>query len=105
MSTSCSLVRVRCSPGRRQLKSTKETVLPIGRIVRFNADRGFGFVRSDYPRCEDVFIYGAVLRRAGMEPIIGTSLEFETEMHKGRLRVKSAKRLGTWRDLADTTTD
>jgi cold shock CspA family protein len=71
-----------------------------GELTRWNADRGFGFVRSDYPRSEDVFIYGAVLRRAGIQPIIGTSLEFETEMHKERLRVKSAKRLKTYRDAA-----
>jgi cold shock CspA family protein len=74
-----------------------------GELVRWNADRGFGFVRSDYPKQEDVFLFGAVLRRAGIEPIIGTCLEFDTEIHNGRMRVKSAKRLGTWRDLADTT--
>lgn len=69
-----------------------------GELVRWNADRGFGFVRSDYPKCEDVFVYGAVLRRAGIEPIIGTCVEFDTELHNGRMRVKSAKRLKTWKE-------
>lgn len=76
-----------------------------GEIARWNSDRGFGFVKSHYPAQDDVFIFGAILRRAGIEPIIGTCLEFETEIHNGRLRVKSAKRLATWRDVSDTTDD
>ena len=63
-------------------------------------------LRSDYPKTEDVFCYGTVLRRAGIEAVIGTHLEFETETHKGQLRVKSVKRLKTYRDAAtDDATD
>ena len=72
-----------------------------GEIVRWN-DRDFGFVRSDYPKTEDVFVYGTVLRRAGIKPIIGTCLEFETELHNGRMRVKCVRRLKTWKDPVET---
>ncbi|MGY4313729.1 cold-shock protein [Bradyrhizobium sp. JR3.5] len=76
-----------------------------GEIARWNSERGFGFVKSDFPKSEDVFVYGAVLRRAGIEPRIGTCLEFETEIHKGRPRVKSCKPLRTWRDAETTDED
>lgn len=69
-----------------------------GELARWNAENNFGFVRSDYPKSDDVFIHGTVLRRAGIDPIMGTHLEFSTEMHNERLRVKSVKRLKTWRD-------
>jgi cold shock CspA family protein len=72
--------------------------MPWGELTRFDASRGFGFVKSDYPKSEDVFCYGTVLRRAGIAPIIGTCLEFDTEVHNGRTRVKSVKRLKTWKD-------
>jgi cold shock CspA family protein len=76
-----------------------------GELARWNADRGFGFVRSDYPVQEDVFCFGAILRRADIQPIVGTALEFETEIHNGRQRVKSCKPLRTWKDAAHTTDD
>ncbi|MFK4537927.1 cold shock CspA family protein [Bradyrhizobium ottawaense] len=67
-----------------------------GELVRWNSDRGFGFVKSDFPAMEDVFVHNVVLSRAGIEPIVGTHLEFEIEMHKGQPRVKSVRRLKTW---------
>lgn len=71
-----------------------------GEIVRWNDERGFGFVRSDYPIDQDVFVHKVVLGRAGIEPIIGTCLEFETEVRNGNLRVKSCSPLKTWREDA-----
>jgi cold shock CspA family protein len=71
-----------------------------GEIVRWNEKRGFGFVRSDYPVCQDVFVHLIVLGRAGIEPIIGTNLESETEIHNGNPRIKSCTPLKTWRDAA-----
>lgn len=74
-----------------------------GEIARVT-DRGFGFVKSHYPPAEDVFIYLAVLQRAGIEPRVGIPLEFEVEEKNGKPRVRWAKRLKTWRD-ADSSDD
>lgn len=74
--------------------------MALGEIVRWNEERGFGFVSSDYPVGQDVFVHKVVLSRAGIEPIIGTCLEFETEIRNGNLRVKSCRPLKTWRDHA-----
>lgn len=76
-----------------------------GSLVRWHGDRAFGFARVDYPRQEDVFIHASVLQRAGIEPIVRTHLEFETEMHKGQPRVKHCKKLRTWEDPVEIAPD
>ncbi|UFX41930.1 hypothetical protein HAP47_0021780 [Bradyrhizobium sp. 41S5] len=76
-----------------------------GELVRWDEERGFGFVRSDYPAMDDVFVHRLALLRAGIEPRVGTALEFEVQDHKGRPRVVSAKRLSTWRDPDVDPTD
>ena len=73
-----------------------------GELARWNADRGFGFLKSDYPAMEDVFIHNIALNRAGIEPRVGMALEFEIEHHKGKPRAKNVRRLKTWQDLAAT---
>ncbi|MCK1445870.1 hypothetical protein IVB34_22100 [Bradyrhizobium sp. 2] len=67
-----------------------------GRLARWNYARSFGFVEFDYPPGEAVFCHASVLQHAGIEPCDGVAIEFDTELHSGRLRVKWAKRLRTW---------
>ncbi|OSJ33184.1 hypothetical protein BSZ19_16195 [Bradyrhizobium japonicum] len=67
-----------------------------GKIARWNYARSFGFVEYDYPPGEAVFVHASVLQHAGIEPCDGVAIEFDTEIHSGKLRVKWAKRLRTW---------
>ncbi|RZN21122.1 cold shock domain-containing protein [Bradyrhizobium sp. Leo121] len=73
-----------------------------GKLARWNAEKAFGFVEFDYPPGEDVFCHAAVLQRAGIEPRVGTHLEFEVEEKNGKPRVRWAKRLKTWKDPVET---
>jgi cold shock CspA family protein len=69
-----------------------------GELVRWNEERGFGFLRQDSPPGEDVFVHRIVLLRAGIAPVIGTALEFEVEDHSGRSRAARVKKLRAWNE-------
>lgn len=72
--------------------------MAFGRIARWNGERNFGFIESDYPPQEDVFIFGTIFRRAGLQPIVGTAVEFEVEEHTNGPRVSRVKRMKTYKD-------
>lgn len=78
--------------------------MAIGRLVRFNAERGFGFVELDYPPGADVFIHGVVLRRAGiLAPKNGQALAFEVDEYNGKPRVKSCEAIKGYADFDATS--
>ncbi|MET4804603.1 cold-shock protein [Bradyrhizobium sp. LB11.1] len=80
--------------------------MAIGRLVRFNTERGFGFVELDYPPGADVFIHGVVLRRAGIvAPKNGQALAFEVDDYNGKQRVKSCEAIKSYADSAATSDD
>jgi cold shock CspA family protein len=80
--------------------------LPIGRIVRFNTDRGFGFVEPDSEPGSTTFIHISRLNLAGIkDPKVGTPIVYETGMHNGRECVVSCEALRSWQVEVDDTHD
>jgi cold shock CspA family protein len=80
--------------------------MPIGRIVRFNADRGFGFVEPDSEPGSTVFIHISRLILADIKnPKVGTPIVYETGMHKGKPCVVSCEALRSWQVEKDDTDD
>lgn len=76
--------------------------MPIGRIVRFNTDRGFGYVRPDSESGPDVFIHISRLNMAGIKnPKVGTPIVYQVGEHKGRECVVDCEALKAWQ-RADT---
>jgi cold shock CspA family protein len=71
--------------------------MPIGRIQRFNSERGFGFVRADSEQLEDVFVHSSVLKSARIkDPKPGSPLIFEVGERNGKPCVISAEALKAW---------
>ena len=71
--------------------------MPIGRIQRWNTERGFGHVRADSENIPDVFIHVSRLNLAGIKnPSVGTPLVYETGLHRGRECVVSCAALKSW---------
>jgi len=73
--------------------------VPIGRLVRWNDTKKFGFVRADsVERGEDVFIHSSVLRAANIRaPRLGDALIYEIGERDGRTLVVSCEALHSWR--------
>jgi cold shock CspA family protein len=76
--------------------------MSIGRIQRFNHERGFGWVRADSDNTPDVFIHASRLKLAGIENFgVGTPLIYETGLHKGKECVLSCEALKSWQTEVD----
>jgi CspA family cold shock protein len=53
--------------------------MPTGKIKKWNADRGFGFIKPDAGK-DDVFVHVSEFERAGLEePKEGDAVSFEIE--------------------------
>jgi len=64
-----------------------------GKVIRFNNNRGFGFIRPDDSQ-DDVFFYYNVIQMDGFKTVrVGQAVEFETEKTEKGLRAKSVKPL------------
>lgn len=63
-----------------------------GKIVRWNEERGFGFVKEEITGTE-IFIHISTLNIRNPRPEIGEEIEFETTFDdkKGKTEVKSAR--------------
>ncbi|MDP1666142.1 MAG: excalibur calcium-binding domain-containing protein [Methylobacter sp.] len=62
-----------------------------GKLVRWNEDRGFGFIKPDYDNT-DIFIHISGLRGMSRAPIIGDIIHYETGFDdNGKARVINAK--------------
>jgi cold shock CspA family protein len=81
--------------------------MPIGRLARYNSERGFGWVRADSENTPDVFIHVSRLKLAGINnPKVGDPIVYETGLHKGRETVLSCEALKTWQvEVGDTSDD
>lgn len=59
--------------------------MPVGTLVRWTDDRGFGFIRPDDAQSSDVFVHIRELKRAGVEdPIEGDAYEYAIGQRNGR---------------------
>jgi cold shock CspA family protein len=65
-----------------------------GKLTKWNADRGFGFVTADQGG-QELFVHVSAFPRDGRSPVIGESLSFELELDKeGRKRAVRVRRPG-----------
>jgi cold shock CspA family protein len=65
-----------------------------GKLVKWNTDRGFGFVVADQGG-QELFVHVSAFPRDGRPPVIGESLSFELELDKeGRKRAVRLRRPG-----------
>lgn len=65
-----------------------------GKLVKWNADRGFGFVAADQGG-QELFVHISAFPRDGRPPAIGEPLSFEMELDKeGRKRAARVHRPG-----------
>lgn len=71
--------------------------MPIGRLVRFNNEKKYGFVRPESERGPDVFIHISVLRSGGFKtPTVGEPIVFEVGNRDGKELVVSCEPLKAW---------
>ncbi|MCG8610428.1 MAG: cold shock domain-containing protein [Pseudomonadales bacterium] len=62
-----------------------------GRLVRWNEERGFGFIKSDSVD-EDIFIHISVLKNMNRRPVVGDLIYFELAADKnGRKKAVRAR--------------
>jgi cold shock CspA family protein len=65
-----------------------------GKLVKWNADRGFGFVVADHGE-QELFVHATAFPRDGHLPVVGEALTFEVELDKeGRKRAIRVRRPG-----------
>ena len=59
--------------------------MPKGTVKWFNADRGFGFIKSQ-DGGDDVFVHITELRRIGLDTLReGQTIEFDLVQYRGRV--------------------
>lgn len=51
-----------------------------GVLVRWNDEKGFGFIQSEKNAAQDVFIHISVLKKMARKPIVGDSILYQTEV-------------------------
>jgi cold shock CspA family protein len=63
-----------------------------GSLVKWNAERGFGFMASDQGG-QDLFVHVSAFARDGMQPVVGERFSFEIALDQdGRKRAVSVRR-------------
>jgi cold shock CspA family protein len=66
-----------------------------GKLTKWNAERGFGFVVADHGD-QELFVHVSAFPRDGRPPAIGEPLSFEMELDKeGRKRAVRVRRVGS----------
>lgn len=61
-----------------------------GTIVRWNSDKGFGFIKPDTANVGDVFIHISILKQMARKPVVGDQMMYHTELQSDG-RVKAVK--------------
>ena len=73
---------------------TKDNPRFNGKLTKWNADRGFGFLVADHGD-QELFVHVSAFPRDGHAPVIGEPLSFEMELDKeGRKRAVRLRRPG-----------
>lgn len=71
-----------------------------GKLVRWNEDRGFGFIKPDNDNV-DIFIHISALKSVSRAPIVGDIIHYETSFDdKGKTRAINARIEGVPQALA-----
>ncbi|WP_299805945.1 excalibur calcium-binding domain-containing protein [uncultured Shewanella sp.] len=62
-----------------------------GTLVRWNEDKGFGFIKPDAVNAHDVFIHISVLKHMARKPVVGDQIQFHSERQAdGKLKASKA---------------
>ncbi|WP_108945371.1 excalibur calcium-binding domain-containing protein [Shewanella halifaxensis] len=61
-----------------------------GTLVRWNADKGFGFIKPEAANAKDVFIHISTLKHMARKPIVGDQILFHREQQADG-KVKASK--------------
>lgn len=75
--------------------------MPIGRLVNYFDDRGYGFLSRESERGPDVFVHGQAFKHARFEPRRGMVLTYEIAERNGRLEARNIEEMGARRDDSD----
>ena len=74
-----------------------------GTIVRWNDERGFGFVRPAGQR-HDVFVHISELGKTGRPPQVGELISFDIQHHDGKPRAVNVRRTATMAGITAPST-
>ncbi|WP_198553585.1 MULTISPECIES: excalibur calcium-binding domain-containing protein [unclassified Shewanella] len=62
-----------------------------GTIVRWNSDKGFGFIKPDTANAGDVFIHISILKQMERKPIVGDQINYHAEWQSdGKIKAVKA---------------
>jgi cold shock CspA family protein len=62
-----------------------------GTLVRWNENKGFGFIKADIESDTDVFIHISTLKHMARKPKVGDNIEFERELQTdGKVKARRA---------------
>lgn len=50
-----------------------------GKLVRWNADKGFGFIKPDSTDSKDIFIHISILKHMARKPVVGDQINYFSE--------------------------
>ncbi|CAM3927878.1 excalibur calcium-binding domain-containing protein [Shewanella aquimarina] len=62
-----------------------------GTLVRWNDDRGFGFIKPNTPNAQDVFIHISALKQMARKPVVGDEIVYQSQQQSdGKIKAIKA---------------
>ncbi|MCG9747894.1 excalibur calcium-binding domain-containing protein [Shewanella sp. Isolate8] len=62
-----------------------------GTLVRWNDDRGFGFIKPNTPNAQDVFIHISTLKQMARKPVVGDEIVYQSQQQSdGKIKATKA---------------
>ncbi|MCG9723175.1 cold shock domain-containing protein [Shewanella sp. Isolate7] len=62
-----------------------------GTLVRWNDDRGFGFIKPNTPNAQDVFIHISALKQMARKPVVGDEIVYQSQQQSdGKIKATKA---------------
>ncbi|QYJ82906.1 excalibur calcium-binding domain-containing protein [Shewanella aegiceratis] len=62
-----------------------------GTLVRWNHDKGFGFIKPNTPNAQDVFIHISALKQMARKPVVGDEIIYQSQQQSdGKIKAVKA---------------
>ncbi|QYJ90494.1 excalibur calcium-binding domain-containing protein [Shewanella halotolerans] len=62
-----------------------------GTLVRWNDDKGFGFIKPNTPNAQDVFIHISALKQMARKPVVGDEIVYQSQQQSdGKIKAVKA---------------
>ena len=62
-----------------------------GTLVRWNDDKGFGFIKPNTPNAQDVFIHISALKQMARKPVVGDEIVYQSQQQSdGKIKAIKA---------------